>query len=311
MNMLLRTLLFSQVIVDGVEMPAEPQGPAFARKPNSLKYDLLRYKHATADSKGAFVPKKWPKGHVNNELQQYEPEAVVQDSNSKEITITAQKQDKKVTSGRLETHGVWSTSTSEDTKMRGYIEVRALIPAKTDHSKLQGAWPAIWMLGRDDATWPKRGEIDILESVNGIPDLFMTLHSTRHHGSGGVHPPNNPFKADADFTHVPGIFGFEWNINDHQIDLTWWTTYYDMTQKKWIKKDPTTKVLQQSDSNKNDFYDFYDSFKGKGFSLIVNLAEGGDWPGQHNEKDVLIDDKPQHVVIKSAKVYRPNARLRI
>ena len=49
-----------------------------------------------------------------------------------------------------------------------------------------------------------------------------------------------------------------------------------------------------------DYYDFFNSFNGEGFSLLINLAEGGVFPGT---QDVLVDGQPQYVVVKSAKVY--------
>ena len=63
---------------------------------------------------------------------------------------------------RLESYGIWSTSKRAEYKKRGYIEVRALLPAKTNGQSLKGAWPAIWMLGyKNGHYWPKYGEIDM------------------------------------------------------------------------------------------------------------------------------------------------------
>ncbi|GLY30474.1 ricin-type beta-trefoil lectin domain protein [Kineosporia sp. NBRC 101731] len=42
-----------------------------------------------------------------------------------------------------------------------------------------GYWPAFWMLGaplRSGVTWPKSGEIDILENINGRPSVFSAIH---------------------------------------------------------------------------------------------------------------------------------------
>ena len=91
---------------------------------------------------------------------------------------------------------VWSTAQSSDIKMRGYLEVRSTLPAKVNGGSLkvallhkrdfalisdtmwrvtsvtctQGSWPAIWMLGSGNGhEWPRHGEIDIVEAVNGDP----------------------------------------------------------------------------------------------------------------------------------------------
>ena len=80
--------------------------------------------------------------------------------------------------------------------MRGYLEVRSTLPAKVNGGNLkvtalfpesiifspimdslliditcdQGSWPAIWMLGSGNGhEWPRHGEIDIVEAVNGDP----------------------------------------------------------------------------------------------------------------------------------------------
>lgn len=42
-----------------------------------------------------------------------------------------------------------------------------------------GYWPAFWMLGapfRQGVAWPGSGEIDIMETINGHPSTFGTLH---------------------------------------------------------------------------------------------------------------------------------------
>ena len=146
-----------------------------------------------------------------------------QDNVTNEITIKAQKhQDGGITSARLESYQVWTTAQSADIKYRGYVEVRSTLPAKVNGDQFKGSWPAIWMLGTGNGhDWPRHGEIDIVEAVNGAPRIYMTIHSTHHNGGNGQHPDTPQFDANADFTDQPLIAGFEWNVKpqDGQVRL--------------------------------------------------------------------------------------------
>merc|ERR1712183_505553 len=299
-----KMLRLSSLLLVGVscalKLPDGPQGPDGA----ILKYDLLSNSQPGINyprgNLGAFVPQTWPAGVVNHELQEYVPEAAVQDPSTNEITITAKKEGNRITSARLESYQVWSTAQSADIKNRGYVEVLSTLPAKNNGGNLKGSWPAIWMLGTGNGhEWPRHGEIDIVEAVNGEPKIVMTVHSTNHNGGNGQHPSHSSFHANADFTENPLIAGFEWNIRHEigQIDLTWWMTWFDLSSGSW-ETSYTTAVLFEHGGY--DYYDFYNSFNGEGFSLLINLAEGGTMPGT---TDTFIDGKPQFMRISSAKVY--------
>lgn len=69
------------------------------------------------------------------------------------------------------TGGVWT----RDKKAipAGRIEVKARL------HKAQGAWPAIWAMGYDyrNNGWPRGGELDIMERLNGDSIAYQTLHT--------------------------------------------------------------------------------------------------------------------------------------
>jgi len=293
--------LVGATFATSVKIPDGPQGPSGA----ILKYDLLSNSQPGINYPGthigAFVAQNWPPGVVNDEDQAYTEDAATQDGNTGEITIKAEKHsDGSITSARLESYQVWSTAQSEDIKMRGYVEVRSTLPAKVDGGHLKGSWPAIWMLGTGNGhDWPTHGEIDIVEAVNGDPKIFMTIHSTHHNGGNGQHPDTSNYWANSDFTQYPLIAGFEWNIRPEvgQIDLTWWMTWFDVSSQSW-ESQHTTKVLFENGNN--DYWDFFNSFNGEGFSLLINLAEGGVMPGTH---DTFVDGQPQFMHVSSVKVY--------
>lgn len=66
------------------------------------------------------------------------------------------------------TGGIWSKD--KKTIDLGKIEIRAKI------NKVDGAWPAIWMIS-NDTKWPEGGEIDIIETVNHENDVMHTVHT--------------------------------------------------------------------------------------------------------------------------------------
>ena len=102
-----------------------PKGPITGPPGLVLKYDLLSNSQPGlnyyGNHLGAFVPQTWPAGLVNNELQEYVPEAAYQNPQNNEITITAKKEGRRITSARLEAYKIWSTATSPSTKYRGQI----------------------------------------------------------------------------------------------------------------------------------------------------------------------------------------------
>ena len=130
----------------------------------------------------------------------------------------------------------------------------------------------------------------------------MSLHSTHFHGGNPQHPPANPLQINANLDATPLIAGFEWNVQDHigQIDLTWWTSWFDLGTQSW-KSAQTTKSLFKNGNN--DYLDFFNSFNSEGFSLLINLAQGGEFPQVFNSNDCFVDGKPQFIRIKSVKVY--------
>jgi len=299
-------LLFPLVLCSPPVAPAAPSGPQ-GPPGAQLRHDLLKDSFPGANM-GAFKS-VWAEPcsssgnyntscNHNHELQTYLPEKATQASNG-EITLKAEKHSNGwITSAKVETLGIWTTSTDSRVKDRGYIEVRATLPAKVDGWQYKGSWPAIWMLGV--GSWPSHGELDIVEMVNGKPKIWMTTHSSSHHGGNGQHPNGGgSMDMNANFAENELIAGFEWNLLNHnQIDLTWWMTYYDLSSHSWVSAKPRTLSIQSGHGQ--DYHEFLNSFHNNGFYLIINLAQGGDMP---QTNDVFVNGQPQYVVVKSAKVY--------
>lgn len=115
----------------------------------------------------------------------------------------------------------------------------------------EGYWPAFWMLGspyRVDHSWPKDGEVDILEDVNGLSSVYGTLHcgvspggpcnETSGIGSGkracsGCQTAFHTYRVEIDRSVSPeqirwyldGVNYF--TVNATQVDPTTWANAVD------------------------------------------------------------------------------------
>lgn len=225
-------------------------------------------------------PKKWSlevggDGFGNHELEYYTARpcnAFVEGGNLviqalREPYTGADGVKRDYTSARLNTFEKFSHT-------YGRMEARIKIP------KGQGMWPAFWMLGADigKTGWPQCGEIDIMENIGNEPStVHGTVHGPGYSGGNGIGKPyqlpdNGKF---ADDFHV---YAVEWKpdnirfyVDDH--------LYHDVTpknlppDKKWAYNHP--------------------------FSLLLNVAVGGDWPGPPD----ATTEFPQRMLVDYVRVY--------
>ena len=94
----------------------------------------------------------------------------------------------------------------------GKVDIRAKVPAGA------GTWPAIWMLGADEATtgWPGCGEIDIMEHLGRtLNTIYGTLHYPGH--SGGSADGSTTVIANA--TTEFHIYSLEWTPTAIKISV--------------------------------------------------------------------------------------------
>ena len=188
-------------------------------------------------------------GWGNNELQWYQAEnAVVADGL---LTITAREESaggKQYTSARLRTYrkGDWTYAR---------VEARARLPVG------QGLWPAIWMLPTDDVYggWAASGEIDIMELVGDEP---ATVHGTLHYGGTW---PNNRSSGDS-FTLSSGTFADDF----HTFAIEW-----EEGVIRWFVDGELYQTQRQWSTDVAPYPAPFD----ERFHLLVNVAVGGNWPG--------------------------------
>ena len=293
-------ILWSYIVCGKLVTDEHSTGPPGAK----LRYDLLSNSEPgieyPEDHLGAFVPVLRRDGSGGNfPVPEFDPWACQQDNLTNTITITAQWEDDRVSTGRLNTYGVWSTALAEDIKMHGYLEVESTLPAKQDGDNFRSSWPGIWLLGPGNgAGWPNYGEIDIACAYDGYPQIFMELHSTNHHSGAAQRPPGSPIDLEADLSVDPITAGLEWEISEKEgnIKLTWWIKWFDQASETWTNLNTTKSLFGEGN---DDYFIFLNSFLSEGFSLIIDLPEGGSlFPGP-----VLPGHQPQYMEIFNVKVF--------
>jgi beta-glucanase (GH16 family) len=154
----------------------------------------------------------------------------------------------------------------------GRIEARIQVP------RGQGIWPAFWMLGGDidQVGWPACGEIDILENVGFEP---RTIHGTLHGpGYSGENSIGGSYSIDSDFADDFHIFAVEWEADEIRwyVDGVLYNTLTpeDLRGRQWVYD-----------------HDFF---------IILNVAVGGNWPGNPDETTQF----PQTMLVDYVRVYR-------
>lgn len=209
-------------------------------------------------------------GGGNNELQYYTAlptNSFILDGKLIIKAIHENYQNKEYTSARLRSKdkGDW---------LYGRIEVRAKVPTGL------GTWPAIWMLPTVDTygSWPKSGEIDIMEHVGYNPNIvhgsvhtFAYNHTINTQKTATLPVPT----ATTDF-HIYAIEWFEDHI-DFYIDKNKYFTF----------------------NNENNGWPYWPF--DKRFHLILNLAVGGNWGGAQG---VNPNDFPAQMEVDYVRVYK-------
>jgi beta-glucanase (GH16 family) len=175
------------------------------------------------------------------------------------LVIEARKEEREgrqYTSARLKTEG-------KKTFTYGRIEGRMKVPYG------QGMWPAFWMLG--GSSWPANGEIDIMENLGKEPSIAHgSMHGPGYSGASG---PTATFTLPdgAKFSDDFHVFAIEWETN----------------AIRWYVDGNLFSTKTNADTKGNAWV--FDH----GFFIILNLAVGGDWPGDPDSTTVF----PQKFVI--------------
>ncbi len=200
-------------------------------------------------------------GWGNNELEYYKA------SNAKVkngiLTITAKK---KAIAGYNYTSARMKTQDKFDFKY-GKVEARIKLPMG------QGLWPAFWMLGSNISTvgWPFCGEIDIMEHINIENTIYGTMHwDVNGYANYGSNKSTTPASYH--------VYSIEWD----QFGIRWYL-------------DGVLYLTANTTNNINGTEEFHNPF-----FILLNLAVGGNWPGQTVDESKL----PAKMHVDYVRVYQ-------
>lgn len=218
-------------------------------------------------------------GGGNNELQYYTARSENSRVADGRLIITARKETftgpegtREYTSARLRTpnKGDW---------VYGRFDVRAKLPEG------QGLWPAIWMLPTDweYGGWAASGEIDIMELLGHEPwKVYATLHF------GGEWPNNRKSPS--------GVF--ELNQGTFSQDFHVFTLVWEPAAFHWYVDGEHYHTETQWSSDGQPYPAPFD----KRFHLLLNVAVGGNWPGDPDLSTIF----PQTMEVDYVRVYTKN-----
>ena len=210
-------------------------------------------------------------GWVNHELQEYVPSdeyAFVKDGR---LVIRPVKIEKDglvgYRSGRV------NTQNRHDLKY-GRFEAKIKVP------RGKGFLPAFWMMPQDEGhygQWPKCGEIDIMEVLG---DSTKVNYGTLHYGEPHKQSQGSYSLTSGDFADEYHVFAIEWEPGE----IRW---YCDGEQYH-SENDWFTAVSGEEEKPYPAPFD-------QPFHVILNVAVGGDWPGDPDSTTVFDDGACMYV----------------
>lgn len=280
------------------EVSEEPEAPA-TQTPELPGYNLLWADEFDGETlnEDIWTMEVREAGWTNHELQSYEASTdniFVKDGC---LTLKAIKTEKD-NGGTSYTSGKVNSQNKADF-MYGKVVIRAKAPEG------QGLWPAGWMMPTDESfygQWPKCGEIDIMEVLGHEPETaYTTIHYGEPHGQQqGLLTLENGATFANDFHD----YSVEWEPGEMRF-------YIDDTQ---------TLVVNDWFSAEGDVEKPYPAPFNQTFFVQMNLAVGGDWPGNPDETTnfdnaefkidyVRVYQKPEYDTNVTKPVYEAKAPL--
>jgi beta-glucanase (GH16 family) len=218
-------------------------------------------------------------GWVNSELQKYVDSAenvYVKDGHLVIQALKKTDQNGKVTytSGRI------NTQHKHDFKY-GRFEARIKVPEG------KGFLPAFWMMPTEEnlyGQWPKCGEVDIMEVLG---DATTKAYGTVHFGEPHAQRQGTYTLPSGDFASEFHVYACEWDPGEIRFYLD--GNLYHKTSDWFTKRNGFGEVTYPAPFDQN-------------FYIILNLAVGGNWPGNPDDTTKFADNA--QMVVDYVKVYQ-------
>jgi len=213
-------------------------------------------------------------GWVNHELQEYTASAENVFLEKNQLVLKAvRKPDGSYTSGRVSTQGKRDFT-------YGIFEARLKVP------KGRGYLPAFWLMTTDEeqyGQWPRCGEIDIMEVLGHDTG---TNYGTIHFGIPHKQSQGKCTLETGSFSDDFHVFALKWEPGK----LRWYVDGKRMfAETDWYCAREETGPIAYPAPFNHPFY------------IILNLAVGGDWPG---DPDAHTDFEKEALVVDYVKVYQ-------
>ena len=241
-------------------------------------------------------------GWGNAELQYYRNEnlsieAIPGESGNNALVMEARREGYEgfdFTSGKVTSEGKLSVH-------YGMIEIRMQTPPVET-----GLWPAAWLLGTANVSWPAKGELDMME-------MGHASFQREAQGHGDV-PPDNYVGANAIFANEDGSVGsiaYDANYNKPYVAGTSMANRFMTYRLYW---EPTELRFTVVDNGvEHDLYegplplsnDSVTSAFQKPFFLLMNLAVGGNFTDAAVPSQVTAN-LPSKLYIDYVRVYEWN-----
>ena len=152
-------------------------------------------------------------------------------------------------------------------RTRGGFPLGTLVEVRARFTKVGGGFPAIWQMPVNGREWPKSGEIDLMEWVQGTPDrLHHTIHTFGTPGNPDKGTSRTSVMEETDEWHVYGAARTE----DAVI-------FYLDGQELW-----------RYENERLDDGGIQYPFTELDFDIILNNSLGGDgtWAGPIHDEDL-------------------------